>query len=259
MNRDLQALFLMFIAAVTLNLVYFGGYLSYVQESHKLLLVAAAVLLLAVGFASAWLDDKDGGRMFADAAPTGSDEGQPHDDTDLGLAPDAAGHGHDHRGAPRVAWLLALPVLTLALVAPPPLGATFAARDSGRVAPPEEGSVFDPLPDDGVVELEAIEYAQRAVYDQGRTLDGRTVELVGFVTPERGSSDWYLTRILMSCCAADGQALKIETQDAPDVAADTWVSVTGRWVPSDGDGAEVLPIIEVESVEEVAEPRDTYG
>ncbi|MER6688603.1 TIGR03943 family putative permease subunit [Streptomyces minutiscleroticus] len=60
---------------------------------------------------------------------------------------------------------------------------------------------------------------------------GRTLRLTGFVTRSDGGT-WHVARLLVSCCAADARALKVEVRGAGAPAADTWVTVTGTWHPT---------------------------
>jgi hypothetical protein len=59
-------------------------------------------------------------------------------------------------------------------------------------------------------------------------MKGRTVQLTGFVTPGSAGT-WYLSRLVVTCCAADAQVLKIEMHGTTAPPADAWVTVTGRW------------------------------
>lgn len=91
------------------------------------------------------------------------------------------GHGHAHE--PQVGWPLLLPVLGLLLVAPPALG-SYAAGQAGTVlAAPALESDYPALPPGDPVDVGLLDYASRAVFDDGRSLTGRTLRLTGFVTP----------------------------------------------------------------------------
>ena len=74
--------------------------------------------------------------------------------------------------------------------APPDAGNTPQAT----VAAPQEGSQFDPLPAGDPLPLTLTEYAARAVWDDGISLEGRTVQLTGFVSAAPDGR-WYLTRL----------------------------------------------------------------
>ncbi len=108
--------------------------------------------------------------------------------------------GHAHRG-PRVAWLLTLPALALLLFPPPALGSYSADREAAQRAAQGVGT-FRALPAGNPLELTVGEFSSRAIFDSGRSLKGRTVRLTGFVT-HGDDGTWYVTRLLVSCCAAD--------------------------------------------------------
>jgi uncharacterized repeat protein (TIGR03943 family) len=239
-NREVQSVLLVLLGGAVLRISLGDTYLRYVKEGLQPFLLAAGGILLLLGLASAWYDGL--ARPLPGPASTAADDD---------------GHGHDTLHGPRVAWMLLLPVLAIFLVAPPALGSYAAARDAGTVAQPADGS-FPALPAGDVVDLGVVDFATRAVWDVGRSLEGRTVALTGFVTPD-GAGGWYLTRISLSCCAADGRATKVAVRGAPAPPADRWVRLTGEWVP-DGPAMtdDAVPAITARDVVEVDAPRNPY-
>jgi uncharacterized repeat protein (TIGR03943 family) len=181
-----------------------------------------------------------------DPALAGSDPA--HDD----------GHGHGHSG-PRVAWLLVVPVFAIFLIGPPALGSYAASRGGTSVA---KQSDYAPLPAGDPVTLPVLDYASRAVWDRGASLADRRVRLTGFVSPRPGGGV-YLTRMILTCCAADGRPVKVGLSgDVPGrLPADTWIEVTGRYDPRvDKDRAnnESIPYLRAESIREVTQPTQPY-
>jgi uncharacterized membrane protein YcgQ (UPF0703/DUF1980 family) len=71
---------------------------------------------------------------------------------------------------------------------------------------------------------------------------------------------WYLTRLSLSCCAADAIATKITVVDAPYAPpSDTWVTVTGQWVPGGGTQSETaIPWVKATTMAEVSVPKNPY-
>ena len=168
------------------------------------------------------------------------------------------GHGHDH-GGPRVAWLLVVPVFAIFLIGPPALGSYSASRGGTSVAKQSE---YAPLPSGDPVTLPVLDYASRAVWDRGASLADRRVRLTGFVSPRPGGGV-YLTRMILTCCAADGRPVKVGLSgDAPTrLPADTWIEVTGRYdtrVDKDRANNETIPYLRAESVREVTAPAQPY-
>jgi uncharacterized repeat protein (TIGR03943 family) len=151
--------------------------------------------------------------------------------------------------APRVAWLLAAPVFAIVLVAPPALGSYAARRQQ---APPPATTAYHGTP---ATDLTLGEFVARSY---GTSLTDRRVRLTGFVvTSENG---WHLTRMRINCCAADALALEVTVRGAPAPPEDTWVRVTGTWVPwKDGvPGEYVPPAIAASEVVRIEPPAEPY-
>lgn len=233
MTRAYQSVLLLVVGLALGSITVDGRYLNYLKPAMfwPLLLAAGVFVVVAVA------------ELLA-----------------LRRVPTAAGHscdgGHEHH-LPRAGWLLVLPVLTIGFVAPPALGSWAAARDSGTVAPPGS-SDFVALPAGDPVPLSLAEYGVRAVWDDGRTLRGRVVDLVGFVSPRAGGG-WFLTRMTLSCCAADALATKVEVRGAAAPPTDSWVRLLGRYEPSAGsDPAAAVPALTAVEVAAVDEPQNPY-
>jgi len=238
MRRDVAAILLLLLGGAVLRITLSGAYINYVKPGMQpYLLVSAAVLLLL------------GALAFWDSLRVRSDGGGA-----LSLAADD--HDHHHLRSP---WLLVLPVAAIFLVAPGPLGAYTASREGSSVTAPRAGSQAAPLPAGDPVPLLLNDFAVRAVWDEGRTLEGRSVEVVGFAVPD-AEGGWLLTRLSLACCAADALATKVRpVGDVPAVPENTWVSVTGRYVQGGGTrDAEAIPWIEVERMVQVPQPADPY-
>jgi uncharacterized repeat protein (TIGR03943 family) len=180
----------------------------------------------------------------------------------LGLA--AAVHAWMLRGAPPTrpstrdlgAMLLMLvPMLAVAIVPSPGLGALAASRKATGV-----GAIgaLTPQPDPGgqisFVEInfasESGEYAAKA-----GIAHGTNVQLVGFVTPtELSEADFDLTRFHVSCCAADAIPFSVPVTDGPsDLPVETWLRVEGVL---ERVGSRF--VLAAKTVEEISEPKDPY-
>lgn len=240
MRRYGPAVLLALVGAAILRVSLFSElYLRYVQAGLRPYLVASGAALVLLGVAAA-------------VVTTRADDEHEHGD-DGGHA----GHGHGP-GGPRVAWFLTLPALALLLFPPPALGSYSVEREAARRAARGVGT-FPALPSGNPVDLTLGEFGSRAVYDSGRSLDGRTVRLTGFVT-RGGDGTWYVTRLLVSCCAADATAAKAEVRGAQAPPVDTWVTVTGTWHPEGGLGSDAAwpPVIDAGSVRQVPQPDSPY-
>jgi uncharacterized repeat protein (TIGR03943 family) len=155
--------------------------------------------------------------------------------------------------------LLVLPVFALLLVAPPALG-SYAANRSGTAL--QEVSDFPPLPEGDPVKVSVLDYATRAVFDEGRSLDRRRVQLTGFVMIATDGSP-YLARMMVSCCAGDARPIKVGlTGDVPgDLKDNAWLEIVGRYTEKsvkDGVNGAVIPYIDVLEARPVEAPKNQY-
>jgi uncharacterized repeat protein (TIGR03943 family) len=224
------ALLLVLVGAAILRISAFSQlYLRYVQAGLRPYLVVSGAALVLLGIVMAVV------RHSAD------------DD-----------HAHHEHHGPRVAWLLTLPALALLLFPPPALGSYSAEREAAQRAAQGVGA-FPALPAGDPVELGVGEFASRAIYDSERSLKGRTVRMTGFVT-HGDDGTWYVTRLLVSCCAADATTSKVEIRDADPLPADTWITVTGTWHPKGKLGTDGAwpPVLDAASVKQVRQPADPY-
>ncbi|MBJ7901780.1 TIGR03943 family protein [Streptomyces sp. DSM 110735] len=169
-------------------------------------------------------------------------------------------HGHDHSRAPKVAWLLALPALSLLVWAPPALGAYTASHASTKSAPPVRQTRFEPLPaSTAPVPLTLTGFTNRVQQDPARSLKDRAVQLTGFVTPGGADGGWYLTRIIFTCCAADSQTVKLRMYGSDAPPANTWLSVTGTWHPTGTLGTRsAAAALDVHETRPMAQPINAY-
>lgn len=234
MNRLAQGVILLLLGGAVLRATLGSDqiYLRYVKESLQPFLIGAGVVLCAAAVMTILYEMR----------------GRQHDDD----------HGHSHE--PRVGWMLLAPVLGLLLVAPPALGA-FAAGQSGSVRL-QDANGYPPLPAGDPAQISLLDYATRAIFDQGESMRGRKVKLIGFLSEGAGGRQ-VLTRIMLSCCAADGRPLKIGMEgDVPDgVANDQWVEIVGRYsgtTEKDPINGEEIPHIEVIEWRPVDPPRNQY-
>ena len=239
MDRMTQHAVLLLLGAYVLQVALTDAHLAYVQAGFRPFLLIAAAVLIAVaplGLIRAWRSRREHADSHAD------------------------GHGH---GAPRVAWLLVAPAAVLALVAPPALGSFTVARQT----PPAElpgGVTATPIgPDDPGQEyrtLPLVGYQLRALAEDSSAFEGRRIRLTGFVSPREGGG-WYVSRIAISCCAADAVGIIVVVDgEQGDLAPDQWVEVIGTWAPAvtHPSGGWPEAVIAPVSVRPIDPPADTY-
>lgn len=258
MIREVQGIILMLVGIVILRISWGTAYLDYVKESMRPWLLASGAILVIVGVLALVDALRRGGVSEAEAQRS-----------DEEIVFDGVEGDHDHaHGGPRAAWLLVLPILVVFVVAPPALGAWAAARDTTNSVAAQQA--LPPLPPGDPVPVFLSDYVTRAVWEQGVSLEGRTVELTGFaVSTDDGG--WQLARMQIQCCAADAFASKVQPVGLPpdfaDVPENTWLTVTGQWVPGDAaaDGSpgatpssSAIPLVQVGSIAVVPEPVNPY-
>ncbi|NUP21201.1 MAG: TIGR03943 family protein [Streptomyces sp.] len=265
MRRYGPAVLLLLTGAAILRISLFSElYLRYVQAGLRPYLVVSGFLLVLLAVAAAVAGrpehepHADQGQHAEHGEHAGRDQQREYGEHDES-GEDA--HAHDQHGghpSPRVAWLLTLPALALLLFPPPALGSYSAEREAAQRASQGVGR-FPALPAGNPVELTLSAFSSRAIYDSGRSLAGRTVRLTGFVTRDADGT-WYVTRLLVACCAADATTGKVEIRGADAPPADTWVSVTGTWHPKGALGTDGAwpPVMDAGSVRRVAQPANPY-
>jgi uncharacterized repeat protein (TIGR03943 family) len=232
-RRELHAVVLLLVGATLLKLTVTGTYVRYVKAGLRPLLAAAAAVVLAVALLSLI-------QAVRDRRGTAADH---------------------HHGRFDVAWLLVVPMLALLVIAPPALGSYSAAR-SGTALGAARVSDLAPLPGGDPVRLSLLDYASRAVFEHGTSLNGRTVVLSGFVLPGKHGA-WYLTRMVITCCAADAQPIKVGLAGAVPggLHANDWIEVTGVFsatTATDDVNGETIPFVEVATSRPVPAPKDQY-
>lgn len=202
-------------------------FLRYVKEGMRPLLVASGAVLLALGLLEAWASYR------------------------------RTRHDGEHP-PPRAAWLLFLPALSLLFCAPPALGAYTAAREEPRTAGTQQED-FDPLPATSPLPITLGDFTRRVRQDRTKAIAGRTESMTGFVTPAGNGGGWYLTRLVINCCAADARTVRVRMYGVAAPKTDTWVSVTGTWHPGGVLGtASAAVALDVRTVREVDRPSNSY-
>ncbi|MEU6242101.1 TIGR03943 family protein [Streptomyces sp. NPDC047024] len=230
MKRPVQAALLLLSGLGLLQAALFSDlYLRYVKAGMKPLLIASGVILLGLGAAQAW--------------------------TAFRKAP----HEGEHP-PPRVAWLLFLPALSLLLWAPPSLGAYTAARETPRATAADVSDAdFDPLPATSPLPLTLGDFTHRVQEDRTRAIEKRTVLMTGFATPAAKGDGWDLTRLIINCCAADAQSVKVRLYGHPAPQPNTWVTVTGTWHPHGTLGTTSAEVaLDVRTLKKVPRPTNSY-
>ncbi|HKS46009.1 MAG TPA: TIGR03943 family protein [Amycolatopsis sp.] len=235
MRRETQNILLVLLGGALLKIGINGDYLRYVKPSQQPWLLAGGAVILALGLFAIVRD-----LVTARARRVAGDE-----------------HGHHHPA--RSAWLLMLPVLAVFLVAPPALGSDSVIRTDTRAPATQASASFPPLPPGNVVPLTMTDFVSRAGWDGTGSLNGRTVELTGFVTHNGNSV--LLARMVITCCAADAFPVTVRLTGLRAAAYpnDTWLEVTGQVVPGTATRAtNYTADFTLASAHPVPAPKDPY-
>jgi len=254
-NREAQGIVLFVFGGAVLHAGLTDVYLRYVRAGLRPFLLVAGVVLIIVAIATLWYELRPGraARAAAEKKSILQDDGP-------GRADDGHGHGHGHgHREPGIAWLLVLPLFALIVVVPPALG-SYAADRTGTALQRPLG--FDTLPVQDPLQLTVLDYAGRAVYDHGRSLGSRRVQITGFVTIGSHGTP-YLTRMILNCCAADAQPIKVALSGkVPAVLGrDAWFDVIGTYSAKemkDPVNGGTIPFIDVSQITPVSAPDDEY-
>ncbi|MFI2780121.1 TIGR03943 family putative permease subunit [Streptomyces sp. ALB3] len=244
MKRSLQAILLVLSGTGLLHISLLTDlYLRYVKDWMRPMLIASGVLLLLLGVADAWSHRRPG---------------TPRDEGEQGTYEDHDSHPHDHSGVPRAAWLLFLPALSMLFYAPPALGAYTASRQTSKPIAVQQDD-FEPLPSISPLPLTLGDFASRVGQDPEQALKGRSIQMTGFVTPVERGEGWDLTRLLINCCSADAQAVKVRIYGSETPPADTWVTVVGTWHADGTLGTSSATVaLDARTVSKVDRPPNWY-
>jgi uncharacterized repeat protein (TIGR03943 family) len=237
MTKVMQAIMLNLLGLGVIAISVGNVFMSYVKPVMRVPLIVTGVILIAL--AVLW---------FIDAVRY---RDNPHDE-------------HTHR-QPLSAWFLLIPAVILFFAAPPALGAYDAARTEGNSVPVVVSEDYtQPLPEGDPLPIRVTDFVIRTIDSGGATVQDRQVLLTGFVTPDPAGG-WWLARQSMSCCAADAQPVRVRIEGAPaewaSPPAETWVEVTGEWLPETLDvssGTVPIPTLAVEAITAIEPPANPY-
>jgi uncharacterized repeat protein (TIGR03943 family) len=239
MSRETENALLLLLGLATAIIAISGVYTRYVKPQLLPWLAAVAVLLIVLAL-SAIVRDLRRGRDDK----TGSDE--------------PTGHAH-RRG---IGWLIAVPVLLLAFVVPPALGAQAAAPIAITLSPNELRQPFPSLPAGRAPEVSLKEVMKRVALDSAGTLNSRLITIVGFTLKADSGTD--LARITIFCCAADAQLGRLHLRGPASAGAaglpdNTWIRVEGTIAPPADAASPAIPTMTVSTLTPVDAPANTYA
>ncbi|MBU8832777.1 TIGR03943 family putative permease subunit [Mycolicibacterium goodii] len=237
MSRETENALLLLIGVSTAIITVTGSYTRYVKPSLLPFLAATAGLLIALALVAIVRDIRRGGH--------GDDDSDNQD--------------HSHRRG--VAWLLLIPIVLLAFVAPPAI-----RPDAASVTEVADDSVrrpFPPLPEGHAPEISLPDVLIRIAQDSAATLDGRTITVTGFTMRDGDHID--LARIVIICCAADAQLARIRlagpaAAQAVTYPENSWIKVEGTVAAAQDDSTRrTLPTMTAVRLSRIDPPPHPYA
>lgn len=248
------------LAVVTLSLAITGRLGLYINPDSTWFAVSMSILLLvgaAASFALPLGEEADHGHDHGTSTP---EPGHQHEHDH--------NHDHDHAHVPTrpgtifaavSGGVLASSVALGALVLPPAsLSAELAmSRDTGT-PPLFAGADVVALATSGDTSKFGVgDWASAfATATNTAAFEGDEVTLTGFVTPASDSSDFQLTRLVITHCVIDAQPASLPIVST-DAALDTgqWVTITGT-IRADADGSLVVAASDVAKIDEPGDPYE---
>lgn len=250
-----QSLLLVLIGGILIVLYTSGRYLWYIKSSSGLLLVAGGGVLTIIGAIGVVLTARQRARQLRAAH-----EGIPV------VATPPADDGHGERSA--IGWLLLIPILVL-VIAPPALGADSVARTSTVATVAQQPSVSESSETaaasvDGT-RMTMIGFIRHTVYDSDKSVRQDRVTVTGFIAPAGPDfpHGYFIARLLITCCAADAQSVRIFVPGPAPYPPDTWVDAVvtaepGTAAANAKDGLGYTPVAAVHAITSTGQPVDPY-
>jgi uncharacterized repeat protein (TIGR03943 family) len=170
---------------------------------------------------------------------------------------------HDHAPSAINLWIMLVPLLIGLLIPAKPLDASAVSAkglttNSPIVSSDSSARIFEtPSEQRNVLDWVKLFYFEKEL----SPYIGQPASVVGFVyfDEKLPQGQFYVSRFILSCCAADGYAVGmiVEWPQTDTLEQDVWVQVKG---PVDSVSTEigVSPIIRAESVERVSQPDQPY-
>lgn len=172
-------------------------------------------------------------------------------------------HHHEHTHSPTGLWIMLIPLAIGILIPARPLDSS--ALDSKGL------NTNAPLvSDDSSAKLFETESEERNILDWLKLFNynddvtqftGQTASVIGFVYFDEalGENQFYVSRFVVSCCAADGFAIAMPVQwnDISTLEQDAWVQVKGT-VETVVIDERNIPLIVAESIQPVPIPEQPY-
>lgn len=172
-------------------------------------------------------------------------------------------HEHDHAPASANLWVMLIPLAIGLLIPARPLdSAAFDTKGFNTSAPLVSSEASAQIFETESEERNILDWLKLFNYEEDVTqFIGERASVVGFVyfDDALGSNRFYVSRFVVSCCAADGFAIAMPVQwdDPSALKQDAWVVVRGS-IEAVTINDQRVPMIVAESIEPVDIPDQPY-
>jgi len=172
-------------------------------------------------------------------------------------------HHHEHSHTSTGLWIMLIPLLIGVLIPPRPLDSSaFASKGLNTNAPLVSSESSAQLFETESEERNILDWLKLFNYnDNVSQFTGQTASVIGFVYFDESldENQFYVSRFVVSCCAADGFAIAMPVQWAElnTLEQDSWVQVKGT-IDAIVINERNVPLIVAESVQEVPVPERPY-
>ena len=172
-------------------------------------------------------------------------------------------HDHDHAPAPVNLWIMLVPLLIGVLIPARPLDSSaFATKgfntNSPLVSADSSTKIFETESEErNILDWIKLFNLEADIFQ----FEGQSASVIGFVYFDEtlGENQFFVSRFVVSCCAADGFALAmpVEWSGAAALEQDSWVLVKGTIEAVTLDD-RVAPMIVADSVIAAPTPDQPY-
>lgn len=172
-------------------------------------------------------------------------------------------HEHDHAPSTVNLWFMLIPLLIGLLIPARPLDSSaFSTKGFNTSAPLISSDSSAQIFETESQERNILQWLKLFNYQDDITeFVGQEASVVGFVyfDDRLGADQFFVSRFVVSCCAADGFAIAmpVRWEKAPELQQDAWVVVRGTIESVDIDGVRT-PMIVAEAVEATDIPAQPY-
>ncbi|MDP1546273.1 MAG: TIGR03943 family protein [Anaerolineales bacterium] len=172
-------------------------------------------------------------------------------------------HDHGHAPASSNLWFMLVPLLIGILIPARPLDSSaFATKGFNTNAPLVSADSSALLFETDSEEHNVLDWIKLFNYEEDVTqFVGQKASVIGFVffNEDLSENQFFVSRFVVSCCAADGFAIAMaaEWDEAAALQQDSWVLVKGS-IEAITINDRRVPMIVAESVQEVPVPNQPY-